>query len=49
MGLARYRLTLMLAEPYLASTLRSIHERSGPYRRHATPRQLVVDLRGRAL
>jgi hypothetical protein len=43
MGLARYRLSLMLNEPYAASTLRAIHACSGPYRSHATPRQLVVD------
>jgi hypothetical protein len=43
MGIARYRLRLMLTEPYVGSTLRAIHARSGPYRSHSTPRQLVVD------
>lgn len=43
MGVTRYRLTLMLSEPYLEATLRAIHARSGPYRHHPTARQLVLD------
>ena len=43
MGIARFRLTHMLAGPYVESTLRVIHERSGPYKLHPTARQLVID------
>jgi hypothetical protein len=43
MGLSRFKLTHMLAAPYMETTLRAIHERSGPYRMHATTRQLVLD------
>ena len=43
MGVARYRLTLLLSEPYLEATLRANHARAGPYTNHPTARQLVVD------
>ena len=43
MGLSRFKLTHMLAAPYMETTLRAIHERSGPYKMHATTRQLVLD------
>jgi hypothetical protein len=43
MGIARFKLAHMLTEPYVESMLRLIHEKSGPYRMHATPRQLVLD------